>query len=124
MLGLRKGLYLPAGLNAGHQIGLLIDRETLPYFGLTSFDALPVAFRCVATDLVSGKEFVFKDGSLDSSEAGDIEFTLGTRLTLVDVAGFRSEWRTDSLFDNTYGVSSELYRPFRVQPVQRGASRI
>jgi NTE family protein len=64
VLGLRKGLYLPAGLNAGHQIGLLIDRETLPYFGLPSFDALPVPFRCVATDLVSGKEFVFKDGSL------------------------------------------------------------
>jgi NTE family protein len=64
VLGLRKGLYLPAGLNAGHQIGLLIDRETLPYFGLVSFDALPVPFRCVATDLVSGKQFVFKDGSL------------------------------------------------------------
>jgi len=64
VLGLRKGLYLPAGLNAGHQIGLLIDRETLPYFALSSFDALPVPFRCVATDLVSGKEFVFQDGSL------------------------------------------------------------
>jgi len=64
VLGLRKGLYLPAGLNAGHQIGLLIDRETLPYFGLPSFDALPVPFRCVATDLVSAKQFVFKDGSL------------------------------------------------------------
>jgi NTE family protein len=64
VLGLRKGLYLPAGLNAGHQIGLLIDRETLPYFGLPSFDALPIPFRCVATDLVSGKQFVFKDGSL------------------------------------------------------------
>jgi len=64
VVGLRKGLYLPAGLNAGHQIGLLIDRETAPYFGLASFDELPVAFRCVATDLVSGREFVFKDGSL------------------------------------------------------------
>jgi NTE family protein len=64
VLGLRKGLYLPAGLNAGHQIGLLIDRETLPYFGLPSFDALPVPFRCVATDLVSAQQFVFKDGSL------------------------------------------------------------
>jgi NTE family protein len=64
VLGLRKGLYLPAGLNAGHQIGLLIDRETLPYFGLRSFDALPVPFRCVATDLVSAQQFVFKDGSL------------------------------------------------------------
>ena len=64
VLGLRKGLYLPAGLNAGHQIGLLIDRETLLYFGLPSFDALPIPFRCVATDLVSAKQFVFKDGSL------------------------------------------------------------
>jgi NTE family protein len=64
VLGLRKGLYLPAGLNAGHQIGLLIDRETLPYFALPSFEALPVPFRCVATDLVSAKQFVFKDGSL------------------------------------------------------------
>lgn len=64
VLGLRRGLYLPAGLNAGHQIGLLIDRETLPYFGLPSFDALPIPFRSVATDLVSGKQFVFKDGSL------------------------------------------------------------
>jgi NTE family protein len=64
VVGLRKGLFVPAGLNAGHQIGLLIDRETVPYFGLPSFDDLPVRFRCVATDLVSGKEFVFKDGSL------------------------------------------------------------
>jgi NTE family protein len=64
VLGLRKGLYLPAGLNAGHQIGLLIDRETLPYFALPSFDELPVPFRCVATDLVSAKQFVFRNGSL------------------------------------------------------------
>ena len=64
LFGLRSGLYLPAGLNAGHQIGLLIDRETLPYFGLSSFDDLPIPFRCVATDLVSAKQFVFKDGSL------------------------------------------------------------
>jgi NTE family protein len=64
LFGLRKGIYLPAGLNAGHQIGLLIDRETAPYFDLRSFDELPVAFRCVATDLVSAKEFVFDNGSL------------------------------------------------------------
>jgi NTE family protein len=62
--GLKKGLSLPAGLNAGHQISLLIDRETLPYANLKSFDDLPIPYRCVATDLVSGKEVVFKDGSL------------------------------------------------------------
>src|SRR5882724_6365944 len=54
IFGLRDGLTLPAGLNAGHQIGLLIDRVALPYYGLPTFDELPVPFRCVATDLVSG----------------------------------------------------------------------
>jgi NTE family protein len=64
IFGLREGLSLPAGLNAGHQIGLIIDRITLPYDRVSSFDSLPVPFRCVATDLVSGKPYVFKDGSL------------------------------------------------------------
>jgi NTE family protein len=63
-IGLKKGFSLPAGLNAGHQISLLIDRETLPYANLKSFDDLPIPYRCVATDLVSGKEVIFKDGSL------------------------------------------------------------
>src|SRR6184192_1667954 len=64
IFGLRQGLSVPAGLNAGHQIGLLIDRVALPYYGLSTFHELPVPFRCVATDLVSGKPYVFKDGSL------------------------------------------------------------
>src|SRR5260370_9437813 len=64
IFGLRGGLTLPAGLNAGHQIGLLIDRVTLPYDEVESFDALPIPFRCVATDLVSGKSHGFGDGTL------------------------------------------------------------
>jgi NTE family protein len=66
-LGLKKGLSLPSALNAGHQISLLIDRETLPYADVKSFDDLPIPYRCVATDLVSGKEIVFKDGSLSQA---------------------------------------------------------
>lgn len=64
IVGLKDGLHLPAGLNAGQEISLLIDHETLPYSPLSSFDQLPIPFRCVATDLVSGKEVVFQDGSL------------------------------------------------------------
>ncbi len=64
LLGLRRGLVLPGGLNAGQQISLLIDRETLAYSGVQSFDDLPIPFRCVATDLVTGKQAVFKEGSL------------------------------------------------------------
>src|SRR5580692_5596378 len=64
VLGLRNGLSLPAGLSSGHQIGLLIDRVTIPYYKLGSFETLPTPFRCVATDLVSGKQVVFEQGSL------------------------------------------------------------
>ncbi|MGB8476977.1 MAG: patatin-like phospholipase family protein [Candidatus Acidiferrum sp.] len=64
ILGLKNGLSLPSGLNAGHQIGLLIDRIALPYNSLPSFEDLPTPFRCVATDLVSGKQVVFGKGSL------------------------------------------------------------
>src|SRR5437762_1479886 len=64
IFGLRNGLSAPEGLIAGHQIGLLIDRVTLPYFGISSFDDMPVPFRCVAADLVSGQSHVFQDGSL------------------------------------------------------------
>ncbi len=48
---------------------------------------------------------------VDGSESSDVDFTLATRLTLLDVAGYRSEWRTDLIFGNTYGIASELYRP-------------
>lgn len=64
LIGLRNGPSLPSGLNSGQQIGLLIDRITLPYYGLQSFEDLPTPFRCVATDLVTGKQVVFENGSL------------------------------------------------------------
>src|SRR5262249_36220185 len=58
-LGLRDGLSLPSGLNSGQSVRVLFDRYMLPYSGLKSFDDLPIPFRCVATNLVSGKEKVF-----------------------------------------------------------------
>jgi NTE family protein len=64
LLRLRSGVTLPAGLNTGQQIGLLIEKETLPYSNVKNFDALPIPFRCVATDLVSGKQVTFRDGPL------------------------------------------------------------
>jgi NTE family protein len=67
IVGLKHGLSLPAGLNAGQQISMLIDHETLPYSELESFNDLPIPFRCVATELVSGKEQVFSGGSLQQA---------------------------------------------------------
>jgi len=66
-IGLKNGPTLPAGLNTGHQINLLIDRETLPYSEVASFSDLPIPFRCVATELVSGKPYIFQDGSLSDA---------------------------------------------------------
>ena len=54
-IGLRHGATLPPGLNTGHQVNLLIDRETLPYSAIKSFNDLPIPFRCVSTEIVSGK---------------------------------------------------------------------
>jgi len=62
--GLKKGTQFPSGFNSGQQVRLILDRVGLPYSEMKSFDELPIPFRCVATDLVSGKRFVFGDGSL------------------------------------------------------------
>jgi NTE family protein len=62
--GLKNGFSVPNGLNSGSAVGLLLDEKMLPYYDLKSFDDLPIPFRCVATDLTTGTEYVFKDGSL------------------------------------------------------------
>lgn len=64
-LGLRHGLRLPSGLNAGHHIGALLSRVALPYSGLASFDELPIPFRCVATDMRRAESVVLASGPLD-----------------------------------------------------------
>jgi len=63
-VGFKHGPTLPSGLSAGHQINLIIDRETLPYSSVKSFDDLPIPFRCVSTELVSGKAHVFSTGPI------------------------------------------------------------
>jgi NTE family protein len=63
-VGLKGGITLPGGLNLGHNVTLVLDRATLPYSDLESFDDLPIPFRCVAVDLTAGKEKVFDHGAL------------------------------------------------------------
>src|SRR2546430_14961568 len=52
---------------------------------------------------------------VDGSQSVNVDFTAGTRFTFMDVAGFRSEWRTDILLGNTYGIQTELFRPLRAE---------
>lgn len=63
-LGLRHGLSIPAGLNSGQGLDLLLSRVALPYTQMKSFDDLPTPYRTVATDLVKAKSYVFDGGSL------------------------------------------------------------
>jgi NTE family protein len=64
VIGLRGGVTLPGGLNSGQAVRTLMDRYVLPYSDRQNFDDLPVPFRCVATDLVTGQPRVYSSGSL------------------------------------------------------------
>lgn len=63
-LGLKHGLSAPNGFNPGQGVGLLLDRIAFPESGVASFDDLPIPFRCVATDMLTGDRVVLHDGSL------------------------------------------------------------
>lgn len=64
-LRLKKGLKFPSGFNSGQEVSLILDRVALPYSGIRSFDDLPIPFACVATDLVTNSEQIFRSGPLD-----------------------------------------------------------
>jgi NTE family protein len=63
-LGLKHGLNGPNGYNPGQGVGLLLDRIAFPESGVSTFDDLPIPFRCVATDMQSGEAVILKDGPL------------------------------------------------------------
>ncbi|WP_293998040.1 patatin-like phospholipase family protein [Sphaerotilus sp.] len=57
-------LMLPIGSVSSRGLELLLRRYTLPVRQVASFDALPIAFRAVATDMESGEAVVFRQGDL------------------------------------------------------------
>lgn len=63
-LGLKHGLNGPNGFNSGQGVGLLLDRIAFPESSVATFDDLPIPFRCVATDMLSGQGVVLRDGPL------------------------------------------------------------
>jgi len=58
-----KGFGLPKGVVSGVQLETVL-RRLAKAKGYHNFDKLPIPFRAVATDLVTGKEVVFKNGEL------------------------------------------------------------
>ncbi len=64
-LGLKNGkIALPRGVIQGQKLQLLLRRLLLSTLDLKSFDALPIPFRSVATEIATGDKVVFSDGDL------------------------------------------------------------
>src|SRR5260370_2704647 len=62
--GLRGGVQFPSGFNTGQEVNLVLDSVALPYSEVASFNALPLTFDCVATDLISVTAHDVRDVSL------------------------------------------------------------
>jgi NTE family protein len=64
-LGFRDGQFvLPSGAVSSRSLELLLRRYTLHTRDLADFDELPIPFRAVATDMVSGEAVLLRQGDL------------------------------------------------------------
>lgn len=64
-IGMRDGeLRAPLGALSGRGLETLLRRYTLPVREVRRFDALPIPFRAVATDMETGKAVVLAEGDL------------------------------------------------------------
>ncbi len=60
----RDGAHLNQGLVSGEKLTIVLRRLFASANHISDFDRLPVPFRAVATDLVTGEEIVFSEGNL------------------------------------------------------------
>lgn len=63
----KKGLALPAGVVRGQRISEYLSELTWHVADVKDFDDLPIPFRCVAADLITGETHVFKSGDLTTA---------------------------------------------------------
>jgi NTE family protein len=64
-VGFNRGrLQFPLGVVEGQHLDQVFQDLLMPVAGVTDFDALPIPFRAVATDLATGDEVVLGQGSL------------------------------------------------------------
>ncbi len=61
------GIKVPAGLLAGQNVLNMLNELTLGYHNVASFDELPIPFACVSYDIVSGEEYVAREGNLPAA---------------------------------------------------------
>lgn len=64
-LGVHEGkIAFPRGLIQGQKLQMLLRRLLLSTWRIEKFDDLPIPFRAIATDIVSGDKVVFSEGDL------------------------------------------------------------
>ncbi|GMR14021.1 MAG: patatin-like phospholipase PlpD [Gemmatimonadota bacterium] len=67
-LGFNSGSFrLPSGLVTGQNLEVVFRSVSLPGTHVTSFEELPIPFRAVATDIVTGEMVVLKGGDLSTA---------------------------------------------------------
>lgn len=78
-----KKLTLPSGIIEGQMLSDLLNLLTWPAMKYESFDDFPIPFRCIATDVSTGKTIVFKEGSL--ANALRASMSIPSAFTAVDL---------------------------------------
>ncbi|WP_313347212.1 patatin-like phospholipase family protein [Stenotrophomonas sp.] len=64
-VGISDGkIAFPRGLIQGQKLEMLLRRLLLPTWQVRDFDQLPIPFRAIATDIVTGDKVVFAEGDL------------------------------------------------------------
>ncbi len=63
-LGLKHGVSFRNGVLLDYGLNQFLNAQYMPYGADYSFDQLPIPFRCVATDILVGREAVFTHGPL------------------------------------------------------------
>lgn len=98
-----------------------LDQQIMHLKGIGRFSNLSYEFEerngqqglLVKTEENSYGSFVVRPLILiDGSSLNNVTFNMGARLTMMDLGGFRSEWRNDIILFNEYGLRSEYYHPF------------
>ena len=63
-LGLKHGVSFRNGVLLDYGLDEFLNAQFLPYGAAYDFDRMPIPFRCVATDILVGREAVFNQGPL------------------------------------------------------------
>lgn len=63
----RQGVRLPTGLSAGQKLNFFLRRHTLGVAHIADFDQLPIPYRAMGTDLVTGDSVAIQAGDLPTA---------------------------------------------------------